>query len=117
MSPASHTIEVWLVALVVTVALLTGFGMFARWCSLSPAVSRKKLAQLRVGMTPDEITALLGQPRQTRTSAEGLRQWIYGAPMKRHVLLIEFSTHNQLQSFAHGVPHARASRPSGSYEG
>jgi len=115
--PALNTVEVWLIALVITVAVLAGFGMFARWCAFSPAVRRKKLDRLRIGMTPDEITALLGAPRQTRTSKEGLTQWIYGVPMKRHVLLIEFSTHHRLESFAHGVPHARhASRPAGSHE-
>ena len=115
--PALNTVEVWLIALVITVAVLAGFGMFARWCAFSPAVRRKKLDRLRIGMTPDEITALLGAPRQTRTSKEGLTQWIYGVPMKRHVLLIEFSTHHRLESFAHGVPHARhASRSAGSHE-
>ena len=111
--PALQNIHVWLVALVVTVVLLASFGMFVRWCSLSPAVCRQKLDRLTIGMTPEEITALLGSPRQTRTSKEGLRQWIYGAPMKRHVLLIEFGTQNRLQSFAHGVPHAHASRSPG----
>lgn len=116
-APAINTVEVWLIALIVTVTVLAGFGMFVRWCSLSPAVGPAKLARLSVGMTPEEITALLGEPRQTRTGKAGLRQWIYGAPMKRHVLLIEFNTHNRLQSFAHGVPHTgRASRPTGSHE-
>jgi len=104
---ALHTVEVWLIALVVTVSLLGAFGAFARWCSLSPAVKQNKLDELRVGMTPEEVTAVLGEPRYTKMSPEGLRQWIYGAPMKRHVLLIEFSSHGRLESFAHGVPHAR----------
>jgi len=105
-----HSIEVWLVVLGLTIALLTGFGVFTRWCLLSPAVHSDRLARLCVGMTTAEVTALLGQPRETRINPEGLRQWIYGSPMKRHVLLIEFTKQGTLQSFGHGVPGARRAR-------
>ena len=104
---ALHSIEVWLVALAITVTVLAGFGMFARWCSLGNAVSADKLEKLRVGMKTDEVVALLGPPRETKTSTEGHRRWLYGARMKRHVLLIEFSSHDIVESFAHGVPDAR----------
>jgi hypothetical protein len=104
---AIHTVEVWLVALIITIFLLGGFGVFARWCGASPAVRRQKLDQLRVGMTPEEVVAVLGEPRQKRRSPEGVRQWLYGAPMKRHVLLIEFSATDHVESFAHGVPNPR----------
>ena len=107
---ALHSIEVWLIALGLTTALLTGFGIFTRWCVLSPAVRADRLARLCVGMTTDEVTALLGRPREARTSPEGLRQWIYGSRMKRHVLLIEFTKQDTLQSFGHGVPGARRTR-------
>ena len=106
---AIQTIEVWLIALVITVVVLSGFGMFARWCALGPAVRQKKLDQLRVGMNADEVTALLGPPRQSRLNHDGVRQWLYGATMKRHVLLIEFNTHGRVESFAHGVPQAKRS--------
>ena len=107
---AIHSIEVWLIALAITICLIGGFTFFARWCSFSPAVSRESLEKLRVGMTTYEILALLGPPRETRTSEDGHRQWIYGARMKRNVLLIEFSSHEALESFAHGVPNRRAPR-------
>ena len=106
-----HSIEVWLVALAITVALLTGFGMFARWCSVSPAVPIKKLESLRVGMTADEIRAMLGAPRQMKTSDAGARTWVYGSPMKRHLLLIEFTEGGMLISFAHGIPRSRLEPP------
>jgi outer membrane protein assembly factor BamE (lipoprotein component of BamABCDE complex) len=106
MTPAVHSIEVWLLALTITIGVLAGFGIFARWCSFSPAVPQKKIDQLRVGMKPDEIVSLLGPPRETKKSAEGHRLWVYGARVKRHVLLIEFDTHDALESFAHGVPGA-----------
>ena len=101
-----HNIEGWLVALAITIALLIGFSLFTRWCSQSPAVRQEKLDQLRVGMTQEEVKAILGSPRKVRTSKEGLRSWLYGPAMKRHVLLLEFNEHGRLESFAHGVPHA-----------
>lgn len=112
-----YSLEVWLVVAGVTLLLLMGFGMFARWCSFSTAVRIDRLEQLRVGQSMDEVRTLLGPPRQIKNGQEhkedesGPRQWIYGARMKRHVLLVEFNTHGQLQSFAHGVPGAARSHP------
>ena len=106
---ALHSIEVWLVTLVITVAVLAGFGIFARWCTLSPAVPQDRLDKLRVGMTSDEVVALLGEPRDNKVSRDGHRQWFYGARMKRHVLVVQFTTHNTVESFNHGVPNARRS--------
>ena len=101
-----HSRELWLVAVGLTLVLLASFGIFARWCSFSPAVRGHRLEQLHVGQTMDEVKGLLGSPRKTKTGESGLRQWVYGAPMKRHVLLIEFDAHDRLQSFGHGVPGA-----------
>jgi outer membrane protein assembly factor BamE (lipoprotein component of BamABCDE complex) len=106
-----HSIEVWLAALAITVTLLAGFGMFARWCSVSPAVPVKKLELLRVGMTTDEVRAVLGAPRQMRMSDAGARTWVYGSAMKRHLLLIEFNEGGNLASFAHGIPPSRLHPP------
>ena len=108
---AAHDIEVWLLALAVTIVVLGGFGAFARWCSFSSAVPQEKIDQLRVGMKADEIVAVLGQPREIRKSTEGHRQWLYGARVKRHVLLIEFDKHDALESFAHGVPERHRPSP------
>ncbi len=102
-----HSIEVWLIALVITVAILAGFGVFARWCSFSPAVPRRKLGELRVGMTMQEVQALLGLPREQRQDGPGSSQWVYGARAKRHMLIMEFSDKGVLQSFADGVPNVR----------
>lgn len=104
---ALHSIDVWLVALAITVTVLAGFGMFARWCALSAAVPAAKLDKLCVGMTTSEVVALLGLPRETKTSPDGHRLWFYGARVKRHILLIEFNSHDALASFAHGVPGSR----------
>ena len=104
---AFHSIEVWLIALAITVTVLAGFGMFARWCALSAAVPAEKLEKLRVGMTTNEVVALLGSPRETKTSPDGHRLWFYGARVKRHILLIEFNSHDSLESFAHGIPDPR----------
>src|SRR6185503_18124054 len=107
-----QSIEFWLVALIVTICLLGGFGFFARWCSFSPAVRREQLEKLRVGMTTGEVVALIGQPRESKQGSDGVRQWIYGSRMKRHVLIIQFSSKDKLQSFAHGIPGAsRQSNP------
>lgn len=102
---ALESVEFWLVALLGTICVVGGFGVFARWCTFSPAVQRKQLEQLRVGMTTKEVIAVLGQPRDSRwaTNTKNLT-WTYGAPMKRHILILEFSAQNILLSFAHGVP-------------
>ncbi len=101
------SIEVWMVALAVTVAVLTGFGIFVRWCAFSPAVPAAKLETLRVGMTTEEVISLLGEPRERKRAANGSQQWTFGPRVKRHVLIIEFAASNKLQSFAHGVPVQR----------
>lgn len=111
-----HSIEVWVVALLITVTLLAGFGMFARWCAFSAAVPAGKLAKLCVGMKTDEVSALLGPPRGTKTSANGHRLWFYGARVKRHILLIEFNSHDAVESFAHGVPGLRRGASRGGSE-
>ena len=104
---ALQTIEIWLITLAITVTVLAGFGVFARWCAFSAAVAASKLEKLRVGMKTEEVVALLGPPRQTKLTAEGHRLWIYGARVKRHILLIEFTGHDTVESFAHGVPGSR----------
>jgi outer membrane protein assembly factor BamE (lipoprotein component of BamABCDE complex) len=104
---ALHSIEIWLIALAITVTVLAGFGVFARWCAFSAAVPAAKLEKLRVGMKTEEVVALLGSPREMKLSADGHRLWIYGSRVKRHILLIEFTAHDAIESFAHGVPDQR----------
>jgi outer membrane protein assembly factor BamE (lipoprotein component of BamABCDE complex) len=105
-----HTLEVWLASLVVTIAILAGFGMFARWACLSPAVRRDKLAELRVGMNADEVTALLGKPRDIQATANGAVEWTFGPRVKRHLLIVQFNAQKIVTSFAHGIP-AKSRRP------
>jgi hypothetical protein len=115
---ALHSIEMWMVALVITVCVIGGFGIFARWCAQSPAIPQRELDKLRLGMTSGEIVALLGKPREVRRSPENHVQWIYGSKLKRHILMMEFGASDKLQIFAHGVPgtHRRPS-PGGTHEG
>lgn len=108
-----HSIELWLVALVVTVCVIGGFGVFARWCAQSPAVPQREIDKLRVGMTSAEIVALIGEPREVRRTPEGHTQWVYGSRLKRHVLMMEFNSQDKLQVFAHGVPSAHRRTPPG----
>jgi hypothetical protein len=105
-----QSVELWLVALILTIVVVGGFGMFTRWCAGSPAVRREQLEKLRVGMTTAEVVAVLGQPRETKHAADGQRQWIYGSPLKRHVLLMEFSAKDKMLRFAHGIPGANRQR-------
>ena len=93
-----HAIEFWLIALAITVVLLAGFGVFSRWCSFSPAVKRARLEVLRVGMTMDEVTALLGKARDSRRAEHGGQQWVYGSRLKRHVLFIAFNATGRVLS-------------------
>lgn len=105
-----QSIEFWMVALIATICVLGGFGVFARWCSFSPAVRREQLEKLRLGMTTAEVVTLIGQPREAKQGPDGLRQWIYGSRMKRHVLIMQFSSTDKLQNFAHGIPGASRQR-------
>src|SRR5688572_10069936 len=107
MSGGLYSIDVWLVALVITVGILAGFGIFSRWCTFSPAVPRRKLEQLRIGMSAGEVTTALGTPRDVTYKSDGGSQWVYGAPMKRHILIVEFNSHSAVVGFAHGVPGGR----------
>lgn len=104
---AIHSVEVWLVALIATIVLIGGFGVFTRWAAYSPAVRRARLDELRVGMTVDEVSALLGHPRKKRLTSDGARQWVYGSVMKRHILLVEFTPCGRVEKFAHGVPQSK----------
>ena len=100
-----QSLEFWLVALLVTICVVGGFGLFARWCAFSPAVRRDQLDKMRVGMTTAEIVAVLGQPRDSRWATDKKNlTWTYGAPMKRHVLILEFNSQDKMMSFTHGVP-------------
>lgn len=100
-----QSIEFWLVVLFLTICVVGGFGLFVRWCTYSPAVRRDQLDKLRAGMTTAEVVAILGQPRNSRwaTNKQNLT-WTYGAPMKRHALVLEFNSQDKMLSFAHGVP-------------
>ena len=100
-----QSIEFWLVALILTIVVVGGFGLFVRWCTYSPAVRGDQLDKMRVGMTTAEVVAVLGQPRLSQW-AKGKQNltWIYGLPMKRHALVLEFNAQDKMVSFAHGVP-------------
>ena len=100
-----QSLEFWMVALLVMICVVGGFGLFARWCAFSPAVSRDQLDKMRVGMTTAEIVAVLGQPRLSRWATDKKNlTWTYGASMKRHVLILEFNSQDKMVSFVHGIP-------------
>ena len=102
-----YSVELWIVALIVLVVLLGGFGTFSRWCLFSPAVKQARINALRVGMTLDEVTALLGEPRDCKRTDSGAQIRLYGFRMKRHVLYLEFNHEGRLERFVHGVPDLR----------
>lgn len=107
MSPDSHV--VWIVVASACAVIVVGFTLFARMCSFSPAIKYGKLEQLRVGMSMDEVIALLGEPRERKPGEQRVQTWIYGARWKRHMLVLEFAPDGRLQSFAHGAPTERQS--------
>jgi hypothetical protein len=94
----------WIVTLSVCGVIVLGFTIFARHCSFSPAVSYGKLEQLRVGMNRDDVTALLGAPRDRRAGEDRAETWVYGARWKRHVLVLQFNGES-LQTFVHAMPN------------
>ena len=101
------TLEMWLVALAITIALIGGFSSFARWCISGPAVAQRKINSLRIGMSQDDIRALLGEPRETRPGENEHEFWLFGSRFKRHLLVIEFDANHRMKEFVHGVPHHR----------
>lgn len=108
---ALETNVLWVFTAILTVTMLIGFGMFARWCAYSPAVPRDQLNLLAVGTSMEEVKRLLGPPRLMRQLPDDLREWVYGAPMKRHVLILQFGPDRKLQSFAHAVPGGHIPSP------
>jgi outer membrane protein assembly factor BamE (lipoprotein component of BamABCDE complex) len=107
---SQYPIELWTAALVATIVLIGGFSVFARWCLNSPAVRQDKLEALRVGMSEDEIKALLGEPRTKRHGDKGDECWVYGAQWKRHVLVVEMNRLGIVSQFVHGVPHLKKTK-------
>jgi outer membrane protein assembly factor BamE (lipoprotein component of BamABCDE complex) len=99
--------QVWIIVLAALAVIATGFSVFARWSAFGPAVRHRKLDTLRVGASMDEITALLGRPRERRDGEEGRQLWLYGSRLKRHVLVIEFDATGKMIQFIHGVPSLR----------
>ena len=110
-----YSLELWIGSLAITVILLAGFVCFSRWCLFSPAVKQAQINALRVGMTMDEVTAVLGEPRDCKRTDNGTQIRIYGFRMKRHVLFLEFNQEGRLEKFIHGVPDVR--RPGKMLEG
>ena len=104
-----ESIDPWVIVAVLLMVLVVGYGFFARWCTYSPAVPRDKLNQLAVGTTMESVKLLLGPPRLMRQLPDGMREWVYGVPMKRHVLMLQFDTDGKLQSFAHAIPGGHVS--------
>ena len=102
--------ELWMAAAGLSFVLIVGFTLFARWCGNSPAVSNSKLEALRVGMSPDEVIALLGQPRQKHAEDKGEELWYYGAQWKRHLLIVEFNEAKTVREYVHGVPRQARSK-------
>jgi outer membrane protein assembly factor BamE (lipoprotein component of BamABCDE complex) len=84
-------------------AVLTLYGafmVFSRWCLNSPAVPEDMIAQLRVGMTQDEVRQLLGKPR-AQAQWRDHPEWFYGHRLKRHLLRLRFDNQGLLRQFQH----------------
>lgn len=101
------TIEMWLFALAITIVLIGGFSIFARWCLLSPAVPQRKLDKLAVGMKQEEVLKFLGEPSEIRPGENDYQFWLYRSRFKRHLLVAKFSSNGTLTEFVHGVPHSK----------
>jgi outer membrane protein assembly factor BamE (lipoprotein component of BamABCDE complex) len=99
------TLEMWLVALAITIVLLGGFSTFARWCILGSAVPKRKLNALQIGMSQQDIRSLLGEPREKRPGEKEHEFWIFGSRFKRYLLVIEFDATGRLKEFVHAIPH------------
>jgi outer membrane protein assembly factor BamE (lipoprotein component of BamABCDE complex) len=47
------------------------------WCMQAPAIAYSKMQQMRVGMTENEVTVLLGTPGSRFWESSGLERWAY----------------------------------------
>ncbi len=83
------------------VAVMAGFAVFARWCQNSPAVPKDKVAQVHPGLTMPEVEAVLGKPRRTGRSEEGLWLWTYGRSFKEHMVMVTFDEARRVRSVVH----------------
>lgn len=77
-----------------------GFLVFSRSCLRSPAVPPERAEQLRVGMTMDEVLALLGRPLREK-SVESNAEWHFGHRLKRHLLVVRFGKDRRVLQFEH----------------
>jgi outer membrane protein assembly factor BamE (lipoprotein component of BamABCDE complex) len=92
--------QFWLLAFSGVLSVYGAFMAFSRWCLNSPAVPEEKLSQLRVGMSQEEVTRLLGRP--TRESRRRDRpEWRYGHRLKHHLLCLHFDKQGRLKNFEH----------------
>ena len=91
----------WMALFGGVLALSTVFCVFARWCLHSPAVPLNKLNLLRVGMKPEEVRQLLGEPwRVIKRGPEP--EWRFGHRLKRHLLVVKFNSDGKVKQFQHG---------------
>jgi hypothetical protein len=82
----------WLVA----IAAVAGLGMGVLPAAAKPAYTDRAVrAQVRVGLTPDEVTQLLGRPTKTRKYREG-STWGYQLGQENW-FLVDFGTDGKVK--------------------
>ena len=67
----------------------------------SPAISDHTLSKFHVGMTKDEVNAIMGKPTGIRTDKSGLEVWVYGRPLQWASFIVYFYSNGTVESFVH----------------
>ena len=87
-------------ALALLLILALGYVALMVWV-WSPAISDHALSKFHVGMTKDEVNAIMGIPSGIRTDKSGLEVWVYGRPLQWASFIVYFYTNGTVESFEH----------------
>jgi len=83
---------------IIVVALVLPVVSYAAWSTYvmqTPAISNSAMEQLHVGMTSDEVRALLGDPTGIAYTHERNQRWVY-CPGTWAIYSIEFDANGRI---------------------
>lgn len=92
------------IALTFAFVLLIAFGLicFAAWACNSPAVPLGDLNRIQVGMTKDQVQAILGKPDEEYAAHNTPgSHWMYKNLWKWYALRIDFTEDDKVIRYVH----------------
>ena len=96
-----HTVyRVIIGALTIILILVLGYAALMAWV-WSPAISDHALSKFHVGMTKNEVTAVMGKPNGIRLETTGSEIWVYARPLQWANFIVNFNTNGTVAGFEH----------------